>query len=103
MNAGYRVATDGPDGGPLVKGNGSEGLVKAPAETIAGQSSAVHIGVVTSQAYINQQNNSPQGQVGHGFYVYNLLYMHSTMDYCRVLMYQILKYFNQNYGSQDLL
>jgi hypothetical protein len=65
-NAGHRVAADGPEGCSVPKGKSGEGLIKAPPATLAGQSVAVHIGVVTSQAYsINQRGDSPQGQVSH--------------------------------------
>ena len=65
MRAGYPVATDGSDSRSASKSKSSDGLIKTPPATLAGQSAAaVHVGIVTSQAYgLNQRGESPQGQV----------------------------------------
>jgi len=65
IRAGYRASPDGTDNRVVGKSKPSDGLIKTPPATLAGQSTAVHVGVVTSQAYgVNQREDSPQGQVG---------------------------------------
>lgn len=65
MRASYRVSADGTDNRPVGKGkSNNDGLIKTPPATLAGQSAAVHVGVVSSQAYsVNQRGDIPQGQV----------------------------------------